>query len=107
MTTITAGRWAYYPIDAPMPAVLTVYEGPWERRRAVGTITRYQAMAYRRWWDNAGVYFSVKVPNHRTQDIYVVGDVDAFDGEDIETNIEEAYDDTDYGEDGDYSAYAG
>jgi hypothetical protein len=74
--TITEGRWAYYPIDAPMPAILIVYEGAWERRRAVGTITRYQAMAYRRHWGNGGVYYNVK-RHGRWIDIHIVGDVEA------------------------------
>jgi hypothetical protein len=80
-TTITHGRWAYYAIDAPMPAVLTIYEGSWERRRAVGTITRYQAMAYSRHWDNGGVYYIVEDGNRRRIGVYIVGDVDAFDGD--------------------------
>ncbi len=78
-TTITAGRWTYWLIDHPMPKTLTVYEGAWDRRKAVGEISRYQAMAYWRHWDNGGVYYTVPAPNRRTIDIYVCGDVDAFD----------------------------
>ncbi len=95
---IREGRWAYWPVDGPMLQTLKVYEGDWEHRREVGTITRYQAMAFYRHWDNGGVYFSVRDGNRRWVDVYVVGDTDAFYGDEVKATIEEAYDSTDYGD---------
>lgn len=75
------GQWAYYPIDDPMPDKLNIFEGCWKKRRKVGEINRYQAMAYRRHWDNGGVYYGVQDGNYRWIDIRLVGDVDAFYGD--------------------------
>lgn len=72
------GRWFYWQMDRSMPDVLDVFEGGFDNRRKVATITRYQAMAYYRHWNNGGVYYSVRLRGSGFTDIRVGGDIDAF-----------------------------
>lgn len=81
-TKIIEGRWAYWQCDQPIPETLSVYEGAWENHRKVGTITKYQALAYYRHWNNGGIYNSVEDGNGNWHDIRVVGDWTAFMGSD-------------------------
>lgn len=70
------GKWAYYPIDLPMPSTLKLFEGGWGKHRQVGTITRYQAMALAKHW--GGKHYECVLTHGRYVDIYVIGDIDAW-----------------------------
>lgn len=76
------GEWFMYPIDQPMPRTLKIWSGGVLRRTKVREINRYQAMAYARWHGHQGLYFSYRGANGRMIDVRVVGDIDAWRGED-------------------------
>jgi hypothetical protein len=74
------GQWFMWSVDDPMPDRLTVFEGPVESPLRVTTISRYQAMALKRWakWDSC--YYCYQVRGGQFHDVYVVGDIDAWYG---------------------------
>ncbi len=76
------GQWFMYPIDQSIPDTLWVYEGEVLHRRKVAVITKMQALALSRWYSNDGMYYSYRDGNDRMQDVYVVGDIDSWFGDD-------------------------
>jgi hypothetical protein len=72
------GQWFMYPIEEAMPDRLTVYEGPVEARIRVTTISRYQAMALKRWHGNGPVYYTYRNGFGDYRNVRVVGDIDAW-----------------------------
>ena len=74
------GQWFMWSVDSPMPDALTVFEGPVERRMPVITISRFQAMALKRWQEYDDSYCCYKNGNGDMRDVYVVGDVEAWYG---------------------------
>lgn len=82
MATLKDGQWFEYPLDSGITRRLAIYEGSREKRRQVATITKMQALSLARWHGHQGVYFSVQDGNHRWIDVRVVGDVNAWYGDD-------------------------
>ena len=81
MATLTDGQWFMYPVDDGIPEQVTIYSGEVTRRKPVQKITRYQAMALARWHHQGGIYYSYQDGAGRWHDVYVVGDVDAWFGD--------------------------
>jgi hypothetical protein len=73
MATLKPGQYFEYPIDRGIP------NGGLQR---VEKITKMQALALARWHYEPGIYYSRKDGNGNWRDVRVVGDVDAFRGED-------------------------
>lgn len=82
--TLKPGQWFMYPIDSGIPSKVWIYEGEVHHRKRVQEISKYQALALARWHGDSGVYYSYKDGNDRWQDVYVVGDIDAWFGDDSE-----------------------
>lgn len=57
---------------------LRVYTGGWLSRHHIGGISVYQAMAFLRHNPTKKEYMCVRMAEHRWQDVYMIGDLDAF-----------------------------
>lgn len=79
--TLKPGQWFMYPIDSGIPSKVWVYEGSVHKRKQVGQINRFQALALRRWHGHPGLYHSCSDGNGNYRDVRVVGDLDAWMGE--------------------------
>ena len=78
---MNAGEWFMYSIDEPLPRTLKIYTGSVHKRTFVREIKDTQARGYIRWHGNGPLYFSYKDGNGRWCDVRVVGDIDAWYGE--------------------------
>ncbi len=85
MATLKENQYFEYPIDSGIPN-----DGVWIIERVgkslqrVEKITKMQALALARWHHDRGIYYSRKDGNGNWRDVYVVGDVDAWYGEEDE-----------------------
>jgi hypothetical protein len=70
------GQWAFWPIDKPMHGC-RVFTGSFNRRVAVGELTKHQQMAYWRHSGQRGLYHSFKQASGKWIDVRLIGDVDA------------------------------
>lgn len=78
--TLEPGQWFMYPIDSGIPKKVKVYSGSVHRSTLVTTISKYQALALRRWHSDPCIYYSYKGSNDRWIDVRVVGDIEAWYG---------------------------
>lgn len=81
MTTLKDGEWIWRGIESQWREKTPVFTGSWEKRKRVGEVNRYQAMALSRWHSEGGLFYMVKDGNGRQIDIYVAGDIEAFYGD--------------------------
>jgi hypothetical protein len=83
MATLKPGQYFEYPIDRGIPnGGVWIIERTESGLQRVEKITKMQALALARWHYEPGIYYSRKDGNGNWRDVRVVGDVDAFRGED-------------------------
>lgn len=70
-----------YSIDQPIPSRVNVYTGDVFHREKVATINRMQALALKRWHGYPGIYHSYRDGSGNYRDVRVVGDIDAWHGQ--------------------------
>lgn len=79
--TLKPGQWFMYSIDQPIPSKVSIYTGDVFHRQKIATITRMQALALKRWHSDPGIYHSYRDGNGNYRDVRVVGDIDAWHGQ--------------------------
>lgn len=83
MATLKPGQYFEYSVDTGIPnGGVWIIERTENGLRCVEKITKMQALALARWHGDNGVYYIRKDGNGNWRNVYVVGDEDAFHGED-------------------------